>query len=100
MPPNWCDQRLGQRLGVAARDGQSEQIFDQLMVEQRLRPAFEQALAKAGAVPGRITRNCRPIRIRLLGDNHCRLQRLRVDAANGTVAGSGGLVKPMAERLK
>ena len=51
MPPKLGDQRLGQRLGVAARDGEGEQIFDQLMVEQRLGAAVEQALAQAGAVP-------------------------------------------------
>jgi hypothetical protein len=52
------DQLLGERLGVAAGEGEGEQIFDQLVVEQRVRPAFEQALpqpcAVAAAVEGEI----------------------------------------------
>ena len=52
MPPKLADQRLGHRLGVAAWNGQGEQIFDQLMVEQRLAAALEQALAEPGAMAG------------------------------------------------
>ena len=46
------DQRLGLRLGVAARDCERQQIFDQFMIKQRLAAAIEQALAKAGTVAG------------------------------------------------
>ena len=53
-PPNSRDQLLGERLGVAAGDGQREQIFDQLMIEQGVRPALEQALAQPGAVPAAV----------------------------------------------
>jgi hypothetical protein len=44
------DQGLRLRLRIATRNGQREEIFDQLMIEQSLRPSLEQALAKAGAV--------------------------------------------------
>ena len=46
------DQCLGLRLGVAAGDGEGKEILDQLMVEQRLRAAVEQALAKPRPVAG------------------------------------------------
>ena len=49
-PAELGDQLLRLRLGVAPRDGQREQIFDQLMIEQRLGAAFEQALAQPRAV--------------------------------------------------
>ena len=44
------DKLLGQRLGVAARDGEGEQIFDQFMIEQGRIASSEQAFAKARAV--------------------------------------------------
>ena len=50
----FAQQLLGQRLGVAARDGEREQIFDQLVIVQRVRPALEQALAQAGAMPAAV----------------------------------------------
>ena len=48
--PKRADQLLGERLGVAPRDRQREQIFDQLMVVQCLRAALEQAFAQPCAV--------------------------------------------------
>jgi hypothetical protein len=45
------DQLLRLRFRVSAGDGEREQIFDQFMVEQRLRPAFEKAPAKSGPMP-------------------------------------------------
>jgi hypothetical protein len=51
------EERLGGRLGVAARPGGVEQVFEHLVIRQRFRPAFEQppaqpfAVARA-AVPG------------------------------------------------
>jgi len=45
------NQLLRLRFRVAARNSQREQIFDQLMVEQSLWPAFEKAAPQAGAVP-------------------------------------------------
>jgi hypothetical protein len=49
------DQAPRQRLGVDARDGEGEEIFDQLMIKQRLWPAVEQAPAQAAAMSGRVT---------------------------------------------
>ena len=49
-PAEFAQQRLGERLGVAARDREREQIFDQLVIEQRLAAALEQPLAQPGAV--------------------------------------------------
>ncbi len=46
----FVEQRLGERLGILPRDRQREQIFDQLVIEQRVRPALEQATAQARAV--------------------------------------------------
>jgi hypothetical protein len=39
------------RLRVAARNGEREEIFDELMIEQSLRPAFKEAVSKAGSMP-------------------------------------------------
>ncbi len=50
------DQCLGLGLGVAAGNGEGEQIFDQLMIEQGLFTAFKQPLAKAGSMAIGITR--------------------------------------------
>ena len=49
-PAEASDQRLGLRLGVAARDGEGQQIFDQFMIEQRVPAAVEQSLTQASAV--------------------------------------------------
>jgi hypothetical protein len=45
-----ADQSLGDRLGVNPLDRQGEQILDQLMIEQSLAAALEQASAEAGAM--------------------------------------------------
>ena len=45
-----CDQRLRLRLGVAAGNGEREKVLDEFMIEQSLRPAFEEALAKTGSM--------------------------------------------------
>src|SRR5204863_3780949 len=50
------DQPLGDRLGVHPLDRQAEQIFDDLMVEQSIRSAHEQALAEACAVSRAVDR--------------------------------------------
>jgi hypothetical protein len=47
-------QRFRQRLGITAGNGEREQIFDQLMIQQRVRPLFDQPAAQAGAVAGGI----------------------------------------------
>ena len=51
-PAEVGNQLLRQWLGISPRDGEREEIFNQLMVEQRLPAPVEQALAEAGAVPG------------------------------------------------
>jgi hypothetical protein len=49
IPPK-MQQPLGERLGVDARDGQREQIFDQLIIVEPLGARIEQTPAKPGAV--------------------------------------------------
>ncbi|MBB5728445.1 hypothetical protein FHS99_000915 [Sphingomonas prati] len=39
---------------MSRRDGKREEIFDEFVIEERLRPAFQQAAAQAGAVAGGI----------------------------------------------
>jgi hypothetical protein len=46
----FVDQLLRQRLGVDARDGQRQQIFNQLVIVEALRPAVEQPLPQPGTV--------------------------------------------------
>lgn len=48
------EQFFRQRLGVAAGDGEGEEIFDQLVIEQRLVTALEQPLAQPRAVAGAV----------------------------------------------
>src|SRR5688500_6101768 len=43
-------QRAGERLRIAAWDREGEQIFDQFVIEQSLRPLLDQPFAQAGAV--------------------------------------------------
>lgn len=50
------DQAPCQRLGIPPRNGEGEQIFDQLMIEQRLRPAGDQPLAQPRTVAAGIMR--------------------------------------------
>lgn len=45
------DKASGLLLRVAPRDGKGKEVFDQLMIEQRLAATFEQALAEPGAMP-------------------------------------------------
>ena len=49
-PAEFRDQLLRLGLGVAARDRESEKIFDQLVVEERLAAAFEKPLAEPRSV--------------------------------------------------
>lgn len=52
-PPEFAQERLGQRLGVAARDGEREKIFDQFVIEQLIAPAArQQTLTEPRAVAG------------------------------------------------
>jgi hypothetical protein len=53
-PAELGQQLARQRLGVAAWNGERQQIFDQLMIKERLRPALEQPFAQAGAVARRV----------------------------------------------
>lgn len=50
--PEIVEQRLGKRFGVAARYRKRQQIFDQLMIEQRLGAALGQAPTQTRPVPG------------------------------------------------
>jgi hypothetical protein len=50
-PAKSGNQPPGLGLRIATGNRQREQIFDQLMIEERPAAAFEQALAKAGTVP-------------------------------------------------
>ena len=52
-PAEIVEQPLGQRLGVDPRDGQREQIFDQLIIVETRRAGIEQPLAQARAVAAR-----------------------------------------------
>jgi hypothetical protein len=52
----FAQQRLGEQLGVAARDGQRGQIFDELMVGHAVHVTVKQATAPTCAVPGVIGR--------------------------------------------
>ena len=63
--PNWS-MSFSPSLGIDARDGQRQQIFDQLMVHQRFGAAVEQPLAQARPVTGCVTVwcGCCPILIR------------------------------------
>ena len=49
-PAELAHQRLGECLGVAARNGDREQVFDEFVVEQRVAAALEHAFAKATAM--------------------------------------------------
>lgn len=51
------DQRLRLCLCIPARDREREEVFDQFVVEQCLRTAFEKTLAKAGPMPRRVTQS-------------------------------------------
>ena len=44
-------QRLGERLGIAARDRREQQVFEHLVIGERLRSPGQQPVAKARAVP-------------------------------------------------
>ena len=44
------EQRAGERLGVAPGDRERQQIFDELMIEQRLRTLLDQPLEQARAM--------------------------------------------------
>src|SRR6185503_19311839 len=46
------DQALGHRLGVTAGDGVEQHQLEQLVVGQRLRPAGDEAILQALAMPG------------------------------------------------
>src|SRR3546814_2213253 len=50
LPAEFGEQPLGERLGVAPRHREHQQIFDQFMVEQRIAAARDQALAQAAAM--------------------------------------------------
>ena len=47
------DQALGERFGVAAGKSEGEQIFDELLVEQRLGAALEQSLPQPRSMAAR-----------------------------------------------
>ena len=51
-----AQQRLGQRLHVLARDGQHQQVFDQLVVSQRVGPAAQHPRTQTGAVARSVVR--------------------------------------------
>ena len=55
----FAQQQFGQRLGVAARDGERQQIFDQFMIQQRLAARISQFLPQPGAVSGPVMRGFR-----------------------------------------
>ena len=48
------EQSLGQRLGILTRNRRRQQIFDQLVIEQRLAALLEQPLAQPCAVAAMI----------------------------------------------
>ena len=50
QPTIGFQQLLCERLGIAARDGEGKQIFDQLMVQQGLTALFEQPLPQSGTM--------------------------------------------------
>jgi len=52
--PEIGEQLLGERLGHAPRDREAEQIFDQLMIEQRVAAAGNQPSAMPRPVPGAV----------------------------------------------
>ena len=45
-----AEQSLGGRLGIAALPGGEQEVFENLVIGERFRPAFEQPPAQAGAV--------------------------------------------------
>ncbi len=47
----FTQQRLRERLGIAAGNGKGQQIFDKLMIVQRIAAALRQLLPKPGAMP-------------------------------------------------
>lgn len=49
-PTEFAHQRLGERLGIPAGNGDREQVFDQFVIEQRVAAAFEQAFAQPAAM--------------------------------------------------
>lgn len=49
--PEFAHQRLGERLGVGTGNRDGEEIFDQLVIEQRLSATLEQPLAQPRPVP-------------------------------------------------
>ena len=44
------EQAARHRLGIAARDRQAQQIFDEFVILQRIRPLLDQSLAQTGTV--------------------------------------------------
>ncbi len=46
----FTQQRLGERFGVAARNGKGQQIFDKFMIVQRITAALRQLLPQPGAM--------------------------------------------------
>jgi hypothetical protein len=50
----FVDQFLGEGLRILARDGEGEEIFNQLMIKQSVSAALDQALSQARAVAGTI----------------------------------------------
>ena len=57
------DEPLRQRLGVDARDGQREQIFDELVIVESVRTRIEQAASKPRAVSARSLNFIRHVRM-------------------------------------
>ena len=58
-PAEFLDQLLGQRLGIAARNRQREQLFDQFVIVPSVALTCQYTVTEAGAVPAAVTRQAR-----------------------------------------